>query len=630
MSKGGFSVFFALMTLFIAAFIIMSLMRLIVHAIAPEVKLSQTATLLWHVFLQILDAGSVAEDNDLNFLHKIIGVTTVLTGLILFSSLVAFITSQFNIKIEELKKGKSNVIERNHTLILGYGERVFEIIRELIIAYESEKGRAIVVVAEKDKTEMDDAFRDRIADTKTTRIITRSGSTSSPQVLKRVSITTAHSVVILSDVRADAAQAEKEIADSRILKTIMAIVSCVGEKNLPPIVAEIHLSNMQILARSISPNISIIDEHVILAKLMVQTSRTSGLAQTYDNLIGFEGCEFYFYRTAQGFAGITYEELIFHFINSSVIGIRTENSSIVLNPDPSYVHCENDFAILIAEDDSTIRYLDKALTFPIPAGKTASPQNKKVENQLIVGWSKKTALIAEEYGKYMLNGSSVDIIVSEFNEQVKREFNSLRKKNKYIKMRLIKTDIHNPQNIERLKPERYNNVIILAGDGGDSELHDSETIAVLLEFRHYFKNIGSETISTQLITEVADSDNIEVIQEAGVKDFLISNQFVSKIYAQVSDNPNVLDIYENLFEPEGSEIYIKPVTYYIDPVPSQLLYGEICAAVLRRKETAIGVRILREEKDKHRHYGIYINPSKNQVFTLTDSDLIITLAEDES
>lgn len=31
-------------------------------------------------------------------------------------------------------------------------------------------------------------------------------------------------------------------------------------------------------------------------------------------------------------------------------------------------------------------------------------------------------------------------------------------------MCLIKTDIQNPQNLEKIKPERYNNVIILAGN----------------------------------------------------------------------------------------------------------------------------------------------------------------------
>lgn len=223
MSRGGFSVFSALMILFIAAFIIMSIVRLLVYAISPETKLSELAALLWHVFIQVLDAGSIAEDSETGFIHKTVGVITVFLGLILFSSLVVFITSQFEAKIDELKKGRSNVIERNHTLILGFGERVLEIIRELIIANESEKDKAIVVLAEKDKTKMDDFFRDRISDTKTTRIVTRSGSTSSTQVLKRVSVATAHSVVILNDVRADASVTDKENADSRVLKTIMAV-----------------------------------------------------------------------------------------------------------------------------------------------------------------------------------------------------------------------------------------------------------------------------------------------------------------------------------------------------------------------------------------------------------------------
>ncbi len=50
-----------------------------------------------------------------------------------------------------------------------------------------------------------------------------------------------------------------------------------------------------------------------------------------------------------------------------------------------------------------------------------------------------------------------------------------------------------------------------------------------------------------------------MIEEVGVKDFMISNQFVSKIYAQVSEEPRVQAIYEDLFRPEGSEVHLKPL-----------------------------------------------------------------------
>jgi uncharacterized membrane protein YeaQ/YmgE (transglycosylase-associated protein family) len=128
MSKGGFSVFAALMLLFLGAFVLMSIVRVVANVIMPQENLTGIFDQFWREFLQISDAGAIAEDSDGNVLNKITGIITVFLGLILFSSLVAFITSQFESRLAELRKGKSNVAENNHTLILGFGDRVLEII----------------------------------------------------------------------------------------------------------------------------------------------------------------------------------------------------------------------------------------------------------------------------------------------------------------------------------------------------------------------------------------------------------------------------------------------------------------------------------------------------------------------
>jgi len=630
MSKGGFSVFAALMLLFLGAFILMSVVRVVVNIIAPQEGFTGVFDQFWREFLQISDAGAIAEDSDGNILNKITGIITVFFGLILFSSLVAFITSQFEAKLAELRKGKSNVAEKNHTLILGFGDRVLEIIRELVIANESEKNPAIAVLAEKEKDEMDDFFRERLPDSKNTRIVTRSGSTSSIFMLRKVNAPGAKSVVILNDAAVDAGDDEKTLADARVLKTILALISCTGEENAPPIIAEFHYKNMRNLAKNILPEkISLLDEHSILAKLMVQTSRVSGLAQVYDNLVGFEGCEFYFYKPDGGVKGLKYSEVIFRFSDCSVLGLRMSDGTIKLNPPPDEV-CGDDEIIVLAEDDSVIKFLKEPVPVNPPESKGYMPHPKSVENQLIVGWSGKTPTILAEYRNYLAKGSRIDVVVPEIFEYMKKDFVSIQKNNPGIKMKLMVGNIHFPATIEKLKPEQYDNVIILSGDGGDSELRDSETIATLLQFRSYFKNSLKKETKTQLITEVADSENIEVIQEAGVKDFLISNQFVSKIYAQVSEEPDVLMIYDDLFSEEGSEVYVKPVSRFLKRIPESITFGELCAAAIKRNETCFGVRLKSEETDITKNFGIYVNPPKSKVFSLTEDDWLITLSEDDT
>lgn len=629
MSRGGLSVFMALVFLFMAAILVMSVLRILANQFLPQEKFTDFLNVLWIQFTQVADGGSIAEDAESNWLNRVIGITTMFLGLVLFSSLVAFITSMFEAKMDELKKGKSDVIEEDHTLILGFGDRVLEIIRELIIANESEKSPAVVVLADKPKDEMDDFFRDRVEDLKTTRIVTREGPTSSLQYLKRAGVESAKSVVILNQAPEDASYDEKALGDARVLKTILAVVACTGEENLPPIVAELHLAPKQQLALNIVPGkISIIDNRSILAKLMVQTSRISGLAKVYDNLVGFDGCEFYFHRPDSGWGSIKYKDLVMHYPTCSVLGVRNADGTIRINPDPDTVVLADDEAILLAEDDSAISFSKKPSNYKKPDGKPASPLAKHTESQLIVGWSGKTSIIVDEYSNYLTEGSSIDVLVSEPDEDMKKDFGEIQARHPGIKMRLIKADVSQSSIVAKLKPEQYDNVILLAGDGGDAELRDSETIASLLEFRNYFRGMGN--VKTQLITEVADSDNIEIVEEAGVKDFLISNQFVSKIYAQVSEEPDVLKVYEDLFRSEGSEVYLKPAALFFNSFGATLTFADICAAALERKETCFGVRVRSEENDHDKNYGIYLNPSKADTFVLKEDDWLITLAEDES
>jgi Trk K+ transport system NAD-binding subunit len=630
MSKGGMSVFLALMALFVAAIVLMAILRFVVNLIAPEDSMSDLAAQWWRSFLQIADGGSIAEDSESNALNRVVGIIALFLGMVLFSSLVAFITSQFEALIENMKRGRSPVLESGHTLLLGFGDRALEIARELVIANESEARATIVVLAEAEKTDMDEFFRERIESWKTTRIVTRSGSTSSQEMLRRVGIEEAKSVIVLNGAGADAEHHEKELADARVIKTILAVLSTTGEERMPPVVAELHNPAKQELARSVSGRISIIDEHSILAKLMVQTSRVSGLAQLYDSIVGFEGCEFYFRAPEGGLAGVEYRELLFRYPECAVMGFRRADGGVSINPPASTRLAAGDEALLLAEDDSMIRYAKQAVSPAIPASPPPGTLPRTPERQLIVGWCTKAPTIIDEYAKYLVEGSAIDLVIEEANDSLRADFAGVASGHPGIAISLLEMDIDDPAVIERLRPERYDNVILLSPDGGESELKDSDTIAKLLGFRLYFRKLGDAEVKTQLITEVSDSDNIDIIRETGVKDFLISNKLVSKIYAQVSEEPGVLDVYEQLFAEEGSEIYLKPASVFLASLPAEASFGELCAAALARGETCLGVRLAAEAEDASRHFGLRLNPPKERRFMLGAGDQLITLAENET
>ena len=55
MSKGGLSVFSALIVLFLSAFILMAVMRFIMNKVMPQDNLTRILDQFWQVFIQLCD-----------------------------------------------------------------------------------------------------------------------------------------------------------------------------------------------------------------------------------------------------------------------------------------------------------------------------------------------------------------------------------------------------------------------------------------------------------------------------------------------------------------------------------------------------------------------------------------------
>ena len=129
------------------------------------------------------------------------------------------------------------------------------------------------------------------------------------------------------------------------------------------------------------------------------------------------------------------------------------------------------------------------------------------------------------------------------------------------------------EKLHKIEPENFDSLLILSPGGNTIEEMDAYVISLLIRIRQILlsneekagvKKSAKTRKWPKLITEVMDSENIDIILNSGVEDFMVSNQFVSQIMAQVSEEPLALDVYDDLFKADGSELYIKPASYYFD------------------------------------------------------------------
>ena len=636
MSKGGLAVFLALLFLFFIAFVIMSSVRMSVFWLFPDEGIEGLADLNWRVFFQIIDAGSLAElDAGSNLASKLVGIVTIFFGLVLFSSMVAFITQQFEERLSLLRKGRSMVLESGHTLVLGFGDRLVDMLRELIIANESESDAAVVVLAEEDKEKMDDYLHEQISDRQTTRMIARSGNTASLPTLRKVGVENAASVVILSDAKPSQSLQAKELADARVIKAIMAVLAITGDRSGIPVVAELHLTRNRELAQSVQPGrVTTLDETDLLSRMLVQTSRSVGLSVVYSDLVGFEGNEFYFYRPKNGWGPLTFGQLQLHFQRSVPLGIRNVNHQIRLNPPPDYPMLAEDEVVILAEDDSTIKFYDKPVIEPQTLAYSVLRASVPKEKHLLIHWTTKTPIVLKEYASYLTAGSQLHLVVQQNSDPIRRAFTQIAERYPQVVMQIRELDLSRYAAIRAIRPHRYDTVSILGRPSATAEEIDTRTLLILLQMRRYFRAYREETgeeVTTKLITEVVESENTELVVQTGVRDFLLSNRFISKIFAQAALNPEVMLVYDQLFSAEGSEVYLKPVPLYFDPEEAgEVTFGDCMLAAQARQEVCFGVKLIADEARADHNFGVQLIPKRDERFRFEPRDCLITLAEDES
>ncbi len=182
-----------------------------------------------------------------------------------------------------------------------------------------------------------------------------------------------------------------------------------------------------------------------------------------------------------------------------------------------------------------------------------------------------------------------------------------------------------------INPQRYDNIILLASsrENKSDQQIDSENIVTLLLLRNIFEEFNHENNRTKLITEVLESQNHSLIAQAGVKDMIVSNRLISMITTQISESRSIKDVYDDLFQEDGSEIYLKPLSLYIQEFPVKMTFADAIALAQSRSEICFGIKIKSLEEDPEQNNGVVLIPDKNRVFEFTSEDSLVVVAEDE-
>ncbi|XP_042010137.1 ion channel CASTOR-like isoform X2 [Salvia splendens] len=599
---------------------------------------------LWLSWTYIADSGNHA--NSEGFGSRLVSVSISFGGMLIFAMMLGLVSDAISEKFDSLRKGRSEVVERNHTLILGWSDKLGSLLNQLAIANESLGGGTVVVMAEHDKEEMELDIGKMEFDFRGTSVICRSGSPLILADLKKVSVSKARAIVVLAE------DGNADQSDARALRTVLSLTG-VKEGLQAHIVVELSDLDNEVLVKLVGGDlVETVVAHDVIGRLMIQCARQPGLAQIWEDILGFENCEFYIKRWPQ-LDGMQFEDVLISFKEAIPCGVKVASSGgkIILNPDDSYVLQEGDEILVIAEDDDTYSPAD------LPMVKDAkfllvTPLARKPQKILLCGWRRDIDDMIVVLDASLAHGSELWMFneVPE-NERERKLTDGGLEIDRLMNIILVHREGNAVirRHLESLPLESFDSILILADESvEDSAIQaDSRSLATLLLIRDiqakrlpyreamaYQTHRGSfsqgswigemqqASDKSVIISEILDPRTKNLLSMSKISDYVLSNELVSMALAMVAEDRQINDVLEELFAEEGNELHIRAANLYIEE-GEELSFYEILLRARQRREILIGYRLADTEK------AVINPPAKNERKVWSLKDVFVVIAEKE-
>jgi len=626
---------------------------------------------IWQNFLRVIDPGGL--QNDRLWGYRIVSAVVTLLGVLIFGALVGVLTTGLDNLFIEIRKGKTEIVKKDFTLILGWNPTIFKIISELVISNANHKNKKIVILSKNDKIKMEDEINLRINQkellknfhnslgekshkTYQTKIYCRSGSIIDTDDLNIVHPENAESVIILSS--------EEDKEDINTIKCILAL-----RKKAKKIITEIKDEHNKELMdfcfqNGENKNILYIPSEKWLSRITAQASRQPGFSVIATEILNYDNDEIYFSKAGKELIGRTFKEISLNCTTSIVLGIYKKNldkkslkgiyqaeieegklpgiqKNIILNPYEKFhnniingenIGCvieEGDELILFQSDDGYPEFFFEDLKIEKFQWKNSMedvilPKSKT----LILGYNKRIYKIINELYEYVSTDSEVHIIAKmdeEVEKQLKENFGSENVTNEDITDYKISEKEYAG---EKFNLESYESIIILGYDNLETQEKDAKSMLTMLLIKKLLEKNNKCTLKEKsIVIEIYDEKNREIVELTEVSDYIISDTIISSVISQLSEEKRLYYVFDELFSGEGCEIYMFSADNYIENFNREYTFKELSTIVANEGTILLGYRDMSERVEKKKDYGVHLNINKNNKIKLNKNDKLIVLFE---
>lgn len=507
----------------------------------------------WESLMQFIDTGNISAV-EANFGIVITFLSVTFIGVCGWGLLIAMINNSLQDKIHNLSKVNAFIMEKNHSIILGYGEEALTIIEEFI----NGRAKKIVLLSKSDT----DAIKKRISFLIKKRkidIIVRQGNPNIIENLKLLNIEKASSISIINDDDADSIKIllslrmiakgdrnKKDNSQSETKITPMNICVLVNNRNSIELIKSIEDKDNFI--------IHIIYKYEILYKLIAQSIIYTGLSSVYEELFSYEGpdikIESKHNHSNSKFIDVASKYLSNIADSKVLMGIIKKDKNLLYIPNSDYIIESKDKLVILYTN-----YTENKKELNI--SKHITEETSQKNNILLIcndSQNKELIDIIKSYNK------EVKIIRMNYNEIDKED-------NKYecIYKKLTKEDITK---------------IILISEDIETDVKAINTLLIIRQF------ITKENPHIPVLSLINSIENRELIKSDDIRDFIVSGNLIGMLMAHAAFNPYMLYVFEDLLSKNGKDIIIKKYK----PAENKNNFKDIYLDLLDKNEIIIGYK----------------------------------------
>jgi hypothetical protein len=534
-----------------------------------------------------------------------------IAGLAVFGILVSLINTTMRRRIEALRVGETPVKERGHVLILGWNNKITNVLMQLS---RLERNPRVVILAPEEIPKMEAKLRVSGIQGEPVTTILRSGTPSHLRELDRVAIDHASSIIVLSS--------DDEDRDS--MKTLVLLAAKTDwPGKVPTLTAEINKEHNYELAQiAAKDKVEIVSSSRVISKVIVQTIRHPGLAAVFSELLSDTGNSLYV-GSVPDTPDCELGDLAYSYADAIPIGVAWKEGSgdearhaVGLNPGADYEVAEDEQLVLLARR--------KQLTWRGAVGGYESPIYREGGEQprvpgtvLIIGWNDELYDILMELDAHAISGTGVTLL-STIREEDAAERIDLRVCGglKNLRLKFVSGDAAEPAVYQKIELNAFRSIVILADDLDGKVDADTRSLRVLLRLSHVRQPGDSET---HMMVELLDAANRDLLTGLEVDDVIVSPDVVSSQLAQISRQKILGPIFRELLSAGGVEISLRPAGDYVE-LGVECCFDDLTYAALQKMEIALGLRFAESGE-------VLLNPDRDRSWRLSENDRVIVLAQ---